>query len=314
MKKSWEKLVHEYVDYRRKLGFDLKTESKQLLNFARFAEDFGADGHITSELCIRWAQASRKQSPRTWNRRIEIVRGFAKYCRRLDERTEVPAAGIFGSVRRRLIPHIFTQDELEILLNAASQLAPQNGLRPATCHAVFGLLGATGLRINEVLQLRKEDVDLVNGLLKIHGAKRHHPRFVPVHPTVIAALQAYSTFRDSKHRKAKSDRFFLLDNGLPANQRGVLFALRGICQHLGWQPRGDYTHHRLHDFRHTFIVHVALRAYERGRDADKQILALSAYVGHVKLADTYWYFTGIPDLMSIVAKKFEDYALGVRNE
>ena len=40
------------------------------------------------------------------------------------------------------------------------------------------------------------------------------------------------------------------------------------------------------------------------------IVALSTYVGHVKVTDTYWYLTGIPDLMAIVARKFERFAQG----
>lgn len=310
MKCSWTKLVDDYLSYKRKLGFELSTDAIQLFDFAAFAQEFGTEGRLTVDLCVRWAQASRRKDPYAWERRIEVVRGFAKYLRRTDERSEVPPLGMFAANRRRLIPHIFTEEELETLLSATAGLTPRNGMRPVTCRAVFGLLSATGLRIGEALQLRTADVDVVNGVLKIPGAKRHHPRLIPIHPTVAAALQSYSTLRDGMIPQAGSDHFFLWENGMPANQRGMLYALRDLCQKLGWQPRGDYPHHRLHDFRHTFIVRVALRAHEAGKDVDKQILALSAYVGHVNVADTYWYFTGVPDLMSIAAQRFEDYAQG----
>jgi hypothetical protein len=39
--------------------------------------------------------------------------------------------------------------------------------------------------------------------------------------------------------------------------------------------------------------------------------ALSTYLGHVKVSDTYWYLTGIPELMAITAARFERFAGGV---
>jgi hypothetical protein len=38
---------------------------------------------------------------------------------------------------------------------------------------------------------------------------------------------------------------------------------------------------------------------------------LSTYVGHAKVCDTYWYFTGIPALMAIAADRFRAYSQGV---
>jgi hypothetical protein len=32
------------------------------------------------------------------------------------------------------------------------------------------------------------------------------------------------------------------------------------------------------------------------------------YLGHVKVSDTYWYLTGIPELMAITAERFEQFA------
>lgn len=106
------------------------------------------------------------------------------------------------------------------------------------------------------------------------------------------------------------DRFFVRDDGHASNQAGMLHALQRLCRQLGWQPRGDYPHHRLHDLRHTFIVRSTLRFYQQGIDVDRAVLALSTYVGHAKVSSTYWYFTGIPELMAIAAGRFEQYAQG----
>ena len=94
------------------------------------------------------------------------------------------------------------------------------------------------------------------------------------------------------------------------NQAAIRYALQTLCRKLGWQPRGDYPHHRLHDLRHTFVVRATLRFYQQGIDVDRAVLALSTYIGHAKVSDTYWYFTGIPELMAIAAERFERYAEG----
>jgi hypothetical protein len=45
-----------------------------------------------------------------------------------------------------------------------------------------------------------------------------------------------------------------------------------------------------------------------GLDADRIILALSTYVGHSHVADTYWYVTGIPELMAIAGDRFKNFS------
>ena len=47
---------------------------------------------------------------------------------------------------------------------------------------------------------------------------------------------------------------------------------------------------------------------QAGLDADRVVLALSTYVGHDHVADTYWYVTGIPELMAIAGKRFQNYS------
>ena len=114
----------------------------------------------------------------------------------------------------------------------AKQLMPRNGLRPATCHAVFGLLASSGLRISEALNLSRSDFDPRSNLLQIRKAKLHKDRIVPIHPSVTEELLSYEKIRDCIIRKPSSEYFFLFDNGSPANQRVINHALRSICGKL----------------------------------------------------------------------------------
>jgi integrase len=307
---SWMTRVETYLAYRRRHGFKLSIDATQLRSFARFADEVGTTDHLTLALAIAWARASKCPNPLTWARRVEVLRGFARFCLREDSATEIPPRGLFGPAHRRLVPHIYTDAELSALLNAANGLAPEHGLWPATCRCVFGLLAASGLRISEALALNRDDVDLDAGVLCIREAKFHRQRLVPLHPSVTAALRAYARRRHQILPRPACDRFFLRDDGHSANQSGILYALQTLCRQLGWQPRGDYPRHRLHDLRHTFIVRSTLRFYEQGINVDRAVVALSTYVGHAKVSDTYWYFTGIPELMAIAAERFHTYTQG----
>jgi hypothetical protein len=37
------------------------------------------------------------------------------------------------------------------------------------------------------------------------------------------------------------------------------------------------------------------------------MLALSTYMGHVKISNTYWYLTAVPELMAVAAAKIERF-------
>lgn len=50
----------------------------------------------------------------------------------------------------------------------------------------------------------------------------------------------------------------------------------------------------------------------QGVDIDQQMLALATYIGHAKVANTYWYLTAVPQLMALAADQFEP--LGSRAE
>ena len=257
---SWMSRVETYLAYRRRHGFRLTIDATQLRSFAHFADEIGTQDHLTVALAIAWARTSQRPTPFTWARRIDVLRGFARFCLRGNPATEIPPRGLFGPAHRRLVPHIYTEAELSALLEAAKSLTPEHGLRPATCQCVFGLLAASGLRISEALALTRADVDLEAGVLTIQEAKFHQRRLVPLQPSVTASLSAYARWRDQLMPRPACDRFFLRDDGHAANQSGILYALQTLCQQLGWQPRGDYPRHRLHDLRHNSGTGIIPRA------------------------------------------------------
>jgi integrase/recombinase XerD len=66
----------------------------------------------------------------------------------------------------------------------------------------------------------------------------------------------------------------------------------------------------MNNSRHAFAVR-ALETCPDGRDAiTKHMLALSTYLGHSKVADTYWYLEAVPQLMREIAERAEQFAMG----
>ena len=45
-----------------------------------------------------------------------------------------------------------------------------------------------------------------------------------------------------------------------------------------------------------------------GAEIDQKMLALATYMGHAEIFYTYWYLTGVPELMAITAGRFEQFA------
>jgi integrase len=300
--------VEEYLNYRRHLGSSLGREGAQLLAFAQFAEEHGYNGHLTEALAVAWAQRGQPRRL-TAARRLDVVRRFSKYRLQFDPRTEIPPTGLFGRSTRRLTPHIYESHEIESLLTLAEQLPCAKGLRGATYATLFGLIAAAGLRLSEALSLKRADVDLALGTLTLSETNGHSSRLVPLHASTQAALARYATLRDRTIPvPLQPEMFFLSGRGTRLGDRTVEYTFDALRRQLGWKVRGHYSAPRIRDLRHTFICRRLIAWYREGIDVDKAMLALSTYVGHTQVTDTYWYITGIPELMGIASQRFEHLA------
>jgi len=309
---TMEILAQEYLALRRQLGYALHGTGQQLLAFARYADALGHRGPITVELAVRWARLPRGARPQWWARRLQIVRGFAQHRRLFEPETEIPPAGLLGPHFRRGTPHIYSTAETSALLRAASDLGPAGGLRAHTYVTLFGLLVTSGLRISEALHLGRDDVDLQSGVLTVVLTKFRKSRLVPLHPSVTQALAGYAKHRDRRHPQAAARAFFLNERGAPLGVSGVASTFGILRRQLGWTKNREGRRPRVHDMRHTMAVRTLLRWYQEGADVDLKILALATYLGHVEIADTYWYLTAVPELMVLTAGRFQAYARRAR--
>ena len=289
--------VREYLSLRRGLGFKLDYAGRVLPKFVTFLKQRGASV-ITCRLALDWAQQPSTEQPTLWARRLSIARGFARYRSATDPRTEIPPAGMLPYRPKRARPYLYSDSEIRALLRAALKLPDHEGVRRWTYHCLLGLLSVTGLRLGEARNLELQDVDLRAGLLTVRGAKFGKSRLVPLHASTCRVLAGYLA-RRKKHwaNRPVSSYLFVSNWGNRLNTRDVHQTFRALSCQIGLRRPTDSHGPRLHDMRHGFAVKTLLRWYRAGQDAERRLPTLSTYLGHVHVADTYWYLSAWPELM-----------------
>jgi integrase len=196
---------------------------------------------------------------------------------------------------------------------AAGRLRSCAGLRRVTFQTLIGLLAATGLRPGEALALDVADVDLVGGVMAVRDSKFGKSRFVPLDESARAALVAYAKLRDALLPCREARAFLVTERGSRLRACTTRLTFATLCQAVGLRPRirrrcgrGP----RLQDFRHTFATTRLIEWYRAGVDVDRLMPRLATYLGHVRVAETYWYIQAIPELLRLATERLERAARG----
>ena len=288
-------LIDTWLAMRRASGFALTNYERQLHRFAEFASDCG-EGHVRAETAIAWA--SQAATPGQRCRHFQRLVQLARYLHAEDPRHEVLPQGRFPGKRHRPVPHIYTAEEARRLLEAAARLGPAGSIRPHTMSTLLALLFATGLRISEALALRMADVT-PDGLV-IHKTKFGKTRLVPLHPSAHSGLEQYLLRR--RRIVGGDDYVFVSLDSTHLSYAGFRKAWLVVRRQAGLQPpRAGGRGPRVHDIRHTFAGRALENAPDRRDRVARHMLAVSTYLGHSCVADTYWYLQATPTLMSQVA-------------
>ena len=302
-------LVADYLALRRDLGYHSPSQERALRALARYLDQGGHEGPIPLEASLDWATSTGSLDPCNPARRLTAVRGFLRHLSAMDGATEVPAPGLLGPAGHRTPPHVYSDREISDLLQAATGLAPAGGLRPHCYATLFGLIACTGLRISEALSLTCGDVDLPGGVLTVRAGKRGRMRLVPLHPSALTPLRDYAADRSRRFGwPGDGAAFFRTDRSDRVSYNAANSTFIVLRRQLGWTAAGRTRAPRVHDLRHRMVVRRIQAWHAQGADVDHKIPALATYLGHVEVRDVYWYLSAVPELMSIVADRFEDFA------
>jgi integrase len=295
--------LERYIDGRRSLGFKLRSQSVQLRSFVAFAEEYG-DRYIKSARVLAWA--AKAPSPEHRRNRLLMVRRFALAMRAENARHQVPEAEALGRVTtKRRLPYIYAPDEIARLLGAAAALEPVGSFRPIMYTTLIGLIAATGLRIAEALALHIDDVT-ADGLV-IRETKFQKSRLLPLHETVQQELDTYMTAR----RGVLGDSvLFVSGTGRPLPYNSVRYVFLTLLDRSGLRGTHAGRDPRIHDLRHTFAVRSLEQCGHDRMAVARHIVALSTYLGHAHVTDTYWYLQATPVLMGQIAEAGEALLAG----
>jgi len=294
--------LDNYLAIRRALGFKLRRAGLLLSDFVRYLDAHGTD-IITTENAFAWASLPSKASSDWWGHRLSVVRAFARHLHVIDPAHEVPPTGLLPARTHRATPYLYSDAEIAALMAATGEL--RSPLRAATFETLVGLLAVTGLRIGEALRLDRDDVDLTDGVLRIRETKFGKSREVPLHPSTVQALAAYTRRRDELCRCPHEQAFFVSTAGTRLLYCNAHVAWLELVRRAGLQPRSPKCRPRPHDLRHGFAVRTLLGWYRDGADVAARMPLLSTYLGHVHPGNTYWYLSAAPELLTLVAARLD---------
>jgi integrase len=303
--------AEEYLAMRRALGFQLTSFEQKLLSFVGYLEDHDVDV-VTVDAALAWATATPRSTDEVhWSRRLMVVRVFARHLAVLDPRTQIPSPDLLPHHYRRVTPYLFSDAEVERLMDAAESLRPT--LRGLTWRTLIGLLAVTGLRVGEACGLDRADVDLDDLVLMVRNTKFGKHRLVPIHLSTAEALRGYARARDRQF-PPPAPAWFLNSRGSRLDKANLSHTFGRLLDVAGIAAPPRSRRPRLHDLRHGFCTTTMWEWYRDGVDVAARMPRLTTYMGHVDPKSTYWYLTGAPELLALAADRLEQHVHSDREE
>ena len=224
--------------------------------------------NIGAEMVERYkAQRIKQVSPATVNREIALIKTMLNKAVAWGRIPSSPIAGrVVGKLKEKNArERILTSEETGRLIEAASP-----NLKPILTIALN-----TGMRRNEILSLKWENVNYSAGHVYIDDSKSGRSRKVPMNRLVIDAFMGLP----------KRNQLVFYNPETKGSLKDIKTSFKSACH------RAKIKGLRLHDLRHTF----ATRYIEAGGD----IASLSKILGHAKIQMTMRYCNPTPEHMRL---------------
>jgi site-specific recombinase XerD len=212
---------------------------------------------------------------------------------------------------RTFRPHIFSIEQIKVLLQSARKLAPRpcDPLRHSRTELIVGLLYSSGLRIGEIVRLLVRDYESDSGILTIRETKYAKSRIVPLSDSAQRLIDCYLVQRVQLGLKFKSQDPILCG---PGGRRPCLGSIQRtlvrLMRQCGFKPNRGRCGPRIHDIRHTFAVHRLLQWYREEKDVQILLPRLVTYMGHRGLESTQLYLSVTPDVLREASTRFAQFA------
>jgi integrase/recombinase XerD len=307
--------IEKYVVYRQSLGFSLHPLTSHLRSFDRYLAMRNTEPTVLRPSFFLELRADLKLESRSVNRVLSTTRMFFQYLVRQGVYTANPVKDIPLLPENEIIPFIFSEKQVDLLLKAVLNSIRKNQryfLKDLTGHMAVLLLARCGMRISEPLKMKVHHYRPKEKTLYIEKTKFKKDRLIPVPMSVAVELENYLCAR--KTLIGDHQNPFLLAStqkkGLNDNRVRCVFgqALKDIQIHQSRQVIGrtNFSAPTVHSLRHSFAVNTLKRVQARGRSPQNALPVLATYMGHSEYKHTVKY------LKMIDAKKrkqFLDFSL-----
>jgi len=290
--------VDAFVRQKHALGFKYRVQSSLLRNYAAFAHARG-DTYIVVDTVLEWSREAPSAAQK--RNRFLTVRRLAVALQADNPLHQIPPADAFGgATHRRRKPHIYSEEELNTLRQTALNMTPAGSVRPLTFQTLITLLWVSGLRTSEALALDVDDIT-VDGLL-IRATKFRKNRLVPIHSTTRSALDCYLSSSE-RTSISKDKAVFVSMLGTRLSYRAAYEGFLQTMRNAGLRENPGVPGPCLHDLRHSFAIRSLelCPASSGAQTVQRHMVALSTYLGHAHITDTYWYLEATPALTRTIA-------------
>ncbi len=301
-------LINQHLKLYRSFGYLMNGAQHTLIRFDQYlTEYYPKDKIITRNIIINYLKTRSHLNSNSLHTELTHVRKFCRFLFSVTPMTYIPERNLIAPARRKVVPYIYTMEDILKLLSCAKNLGPENSLRPHTYVTLIGLLWVSGLRISEALRLNLEDIDYDQEILMIKKTKFAKSRIVPISSSTVNALKTYQQKRSKYGHDQKAQApFFVNERSHRCEQIGIAF--RQLLKQAGLKtPQG--TTPRIHDLRHSFATHRLSEFYKDGKDAGAHLPILATYLGHVNINCTQVYLHPSLDLLARAGLRFRKHIL-----
>ena len=211
-------------------------------------------------------------TPRTVNRKLSALRSYYKFLLRIGSIPVSPLKEHKALKTDTKVALPFSQEEIQRLLAADFFPEEYTGVLQRT---VIQLLYYTGIRRSELIELKVQDVDLSEGLMKVLG-KRNKERLLPLLPEMKTQLTQLLEQQKQHQISRESEHFFVNSRGKKLSEAFVYETVKTYLSKVSTKTKRSP-----HVLRHSFATHLL----DQGADLN----AIKDLLGHSSIAATQHY-------------------------
>lgn len=292
-----------YIEYKKSLGYDSKSELAELKKMDKyfFSQNI-TTVKLTKTMVEDYAAKRENEAFSTQAKRLSLLKQFAIYLKKMGyEDIYIHNIKIHKS-ESDFRPYIYSQKELEMIFNYLdnNQYANSKSLNNCVLPIFIRVVLGCGLRKNEAINLKNEDIDLDRKIIIIINGKGNVSRIVPISESLVNACKVYkSKFPNNKEFFFCNYKGQKLSHHITEHFQEVLKKLNIL--------RADGTPPRLHDLRFTFAVMALEKMDKAGQDLYTTLPILCKYLGHKNIEATEHYVMLVKDYFINVTNKEEQY-------